>query len=85
MGLFKVVHKIIETFVNSALENHERVSKDIDRAQQKASGVSNDRDLVDKYKQSSGADKVGYTLELEKRGYIERNDDGKFQRTKKKF
>ncbi|MBY3618601.1 hypothetical protein HGO21_03480 [Acinetobacter sp. CUI P1] len=32
---------------------------------------------------SSGIEKYGYAAELEKRGYLERNAEGKFQKTNK--
>ncbi|MTO10417.1 hypothetical protein GMB50_10510 [Turicibacter sanguinis] len=57
--------------------------RQIRNAELKASSLQSDKDLVNQFKSSQGYDKVAYAKELESRGYLKRDEDGKFKRTNK--
>ncbi|MFF2015732.1 hypothetical protein [Paenibacillus sp. NPDC058177] len=92
MAFWEKAEKVMN-FVNDGLQRMqesnqrqmEQRQEAIDRSQQKASRIENDRELVEKFKSSSGVERVGYGKELESRGYLERNSEGKMQRTNKKL
>ncbi|QGM31944.1 hypothetical protein GI482_16990 [Bacillus sp. N3536] len=54
----------------------------INRTQSRVANKS-DREVVDKLKRSSGLERQAYARELEDRGYLEKNEEGKYQRTDK--
>jgi len=83
MGFWDKVSKVGLHMVETAQRQAEQRHREVEKYEYKASRINDDRELVDKFKNSSGIEKYGYAKELEKRGYLERNSEGKFQRTNK--
>lgn len=73
-------------FINNTVEYHnkevERKERTMNNVQRSASDLS-DRELVRYFEQSSGLNKMGYARELEDRGYLEKDENGKYVRTSK--
>lgn len=83
MGFWDTVAKVGGAIIETAQKQAEQRQRDMDRAENNAARVHGDRELVKRFQNSSGIEKYGYAAELEKRGYLERNSEGKFQRTSK--
>ena len=77
-GLGKFINNTVE-YYNKEVEKKERT---INNVQRRASDLS-DMELVRHFKQSSGLNKMGYARELEDRGYLEKDENGKYVRTSK--
>ncbi|WP_312085528.1 hypothetical protein [Exiguobacterium sp.] len=77
--------KVGKAMLEEAEKSKEIRDKQLASAERRASGVNHDRDLVNCFQNSSGIDKRAYALELEKRGYLERDHEGKLKRTSKKL
>ena len=84
MGFFDALGGFAKEVGNSMMEEAKRRQEEIDKAYAHGQRLS-DRDLVRKFKNSSGLKKIGYAKVLEDRGYLERNDEGKFVRTSKRL
>ncbi|MBS2970735.1 hypothetical protein J9317_18485 [Metabacillus sp. KIGAM252] len=83
MGFWDGVAKVGKAVMEEAQRSQQQRERQLENAHRRASGVSNDRDLVNRFQNASGADKAAYGLELANRGYLERGEDGKFRRTNK--
>lgn len=77
-GLGKFINNTVE-YHNKEVEKKERTMNNVQR---RASDLS-DRELVRHFEQSSGLNKMGYARELEDRGYLEKDENGKYVRTSK--
>ncbi|AND10772.1 hypothetical protein P4159_02730 [Bacillus thuringiensis] len=82
MSFWKAVGKAAlgaaESMAKEAQKREDRVNNTQARVANKS-----DREVVEKFKHSSGLEKMAYARELEDRGYLEKNGDGKYQRTNK--
>ncbi|HFJ9404240.1 TPA: hypothetical protein ACGW3F_003347 [Bacillus paranthracis] len=82
MSFWKAVGKAAlgaaESMAKEAQKREERVNNTQARVANKS-----DREVVEKFKRSSGLEKMAYARELEDRGYLEKNGEGKYQRTNK--
>lgn len=83
MGFWNTVSKVGGAILDSVQRQAEQRQREMDRAEEKASRIEDDRELVKKFQNSSGFDKYGYAKELEYRGYLEKGSDGKYKRTNK--
>lgn len=82
MGFFDVVKSIGKYAVDTAIENAEHNQEKLERAYGIGSRLS-DAELVSRFKSASGFEKAGYAKVLEERGYLEKDSEGKYQRTGK--
>ncbi|MEF2969105.1 hypothetical protein V3851_25305 [Paenibacillus sp. M1] len=83
MGFWDKLAKAGGTVIEAVQKQAEQQQREKENAEYMASRVDDDRELVKRFQSSSGVKKYGYAAELEKRGYLERNSEGKFQRTNK--
>lgn len=87
MSFWKKAIKVGSAVGGAILDEVQKQAEDRQRkmgiAEEKAMRVQDDRELVSKFQNSSGIEKVAYASELEKRGYLAKNSEGKFERTTK--
>ena len=80
MSFWKAVGKVALGVADSLVKEGQKREDTINRTQSRVANKS-DRDVVEKFQHSSGLDKHAYARELEDRGYLEKNAEGKYQRT----
>ncbi|NRG44827.1 hypothetical protein HRF87_08630 [Bacillus sp. CRN 9] len=85
MNFFKGIAKVGKAILDEGQRLQEQRERQMNNAQRRASGVSNDRDLVKRFQNSSGVEKAAYGQELANRGYIDQGDDGNYKRTNKQL
>lgn len=78
-GLGKFINNTVE-YHNKEVERKERI---VNNTERRASNIDSDRELVRRFQNSSGLEKMGYARELENRGYLEKDENGKYIRTSK--
>lgn len=84
MGFWDTVGKAAAGAAKYVVEEAQKNEDKMNRTQARVANKS-DREVVGKFQQSSGLDKRAYARELEDRGYLEKNSEGKYQRTDKRL
>lgn len=82
MGFWNTVGKAAAGAAKYMVEEAQKREDSINRTQARVAKKS-DREVVEKLKRSSGLEREAYARELADRGYLEKNEEGKYQRTDK--
>lgn len=82
MSFWKALGKAALGAAESMAKEAQKREDQMNRTQSIVANKS-DREVVEKFQRSSGLEKHAYARELEDRGYIEKNEEGKYQRTDK--
>lgn len=82
MGFFDVAKNIGKFVINDAIERAQNNQEEFERAYDVGTRAT-DEQLVKYFKTASSFQKAGYARVLEERGYLEKNSEGKYQRTGK--
>ncbi|PHB37068.1 hypothetical protein [Bacillus wiedmannii] len=82
MSFWKAVGKAALGAAESMAQEAQKREERVNRTQSRVTNKS-DREVVEKFQRSSGLEKMAYARELENRGYLEKNGEGKYQRTDK--
>lgn len=83
MSFWKNVGKVVTDVATHVMEEAQKKEERTNKIQSRVSGRSDD-EVVRKYKNASSfEEKRAYARELEARGYLSRDSEGKYQRTNK--
>lgn len=82
MSFWKSVGKVALGTVESLAKEAQKRENQMNNTQLRVANRS-DREVVDRFQRSSGIEKSAYARELEDRGYLKKNEEGKYQRTDK--
>ena len=82
MGFFRGLGEAAKYVGKGLLEDVKQKQEERDRAYAEGQCMT-DEELVRKFKSASGMRKVGFAMVLEERGYLEKDNDGRYRRTSK--
>ena len=82
MGFFRGLGEAAKYVGKGLLEDVKQKQEERDRAYAEVQCMT-DEELVRKFKSASGMRKVGFAMVLEERGYLEKDNEGRYRRTSK--
>lgn len=82
MGFWDIAKSVGKAVAESTMEDIQRKQNQMNNAYDRADRKT-DEQLVSSFKNASGFEKIGYAKALEDRGYLYKDEDGKYKRTSK--